>query len=228
MTVLNTLGRVLRILREETGMSQREVADWLSKNYKPTKLNAVSVWELGNALPNAEQLLHLCDLYGVFDVRLTFLHKSGLNDAGLRRLNEYAALLRESKRYAYAPVPAAAARTLRLYDLPVSAGTGQYLDSSAYELIEADATVPASADYGVRVSGDSMYPRFNNGQIVWIHEQPYVENGAIGIFYYDGDAYIKKYEEDQNGLRLVSLNPAYSPIKVTDMDGFRVFGRVVG
>ena len=89
-------------------------------------------------MPNAEQLLYLCDLYQVDNVRVVFLGRNGgLNDIGVRMLQEYAELLEESGRYAFTPEPKAL-RKLRLYDIPVSAGVGEYLDSDNYELIEVD------------------------------------------------------------------------------------------
>ena len=222
------ISTTLRILREESGLSQIEVADWISKKYKPTKARAVSAWECGDSKPYAEQLLYLCDCYGVDNLRLTFLgDKKSLNEVGIRKLQEYAALLRESGHYVYEPEPEPV-RILRLYSLPVSAGIGEYLDSDDYEEIEVDATVPLSADYGLKVSGDSMYPRFIDKQVVWVHEQPAVDNGEIGIFYYQGDAYIKKLERNKKGLFLVSINPEYKPILIRDPDSFRVFGKVVG
>ncbi len=179
-------------------------------------------------MPNAEQLLNLCDLYQVDDVMLTFWDKQrALNDIGLKKLREYADLLKESKRYAYVPEPTPA-RAMRLYDLPVSAGTGSFLDESTYSLIDADASVPASADYAVKVRGDSMVPRFYDGQIVWIHEQPDLASGEIGIFFYEGESYIKQLERNHGALRLISLNPSYSPIEIRDFESFRIFGKVVG
>ena len=224
---MQPIGVTLRALREGSGLSQIEAAKWLSAKYRPTKSKAVSSWECGDSMPNAEQLLHLCDLYRVDNVRAAFMGKSGgLNDAGVRKLQEYAALLEESGRYAYAPPTAL--RTLRLYDIPASAGTGQYLDGENYELLEVDSTVPQSADFGVRVSGDSMAPRFADRQVVWVHGQPTIESGEIGIFYYGGESFIKKFEQGRDGVRLVSINRAYSDINVTDLDSFRIFGKVVG
>lgn len=46
-------------------------------------------------------------------------------------------------------------RLLRFYDIPVSAGLGNYLDDGSYEMIEVDNTVSRLADYAVRVSGSS-------------------------------------------------------------------------
>lgn len=115
-------------------------------------------------------------------------------------------------------------RLLRLYDLPVSAGFGNYLDDGEYGMIEVDGTVPSSADYAVRVSGDSMMPRFVDKQIIFIHEQHALDEGEIGIFCLNNDAYLKKLERGY----LVSLNPAYDPIPIRDYDDFKVFGKVVG
>lgn len=115
-------------------------------------------------------------------------------------------------------------RHLRLYDMPVSAGFGSYLDSGDYELIQADDSVPGTADYAVRVSGDSMTPRFMDRQIIFIHEQPVLDEGEIGIFLLNSQAYLKKLEKGF----LVSLNSAYAPIPVQACDDFKVFGKVVG
>lgn len=115
-------------------------------------------------------------------------------------------------------------RHLRLYDLPVSAGLGNYLDNSDYKMIEVDSTVPYTADYAITVSGDSMMPRFVDKQIIFIHEQPTLDEGEIGIFFLNNEVYLKKLEKGH----LVSLNPAYAPIPIRDFDDFKVFGKVVG
>jgi SOS-response transcriptional repressor LexA len=87
-----------------------------------------------------------------------------------------------------------------------------------------DDTVPSETDYAVRVSGDSMTPRFVDRQIIFIHEQPYVEDGEVGIFALNGDAYCKRKVDD----KLLSLNPRYKPIKLREWDEFRTFGKVLG
>lgn len=113
-------------------------------------------------------------------------------------------------------------RLLRLYDIPVSAGHGNYLDRSDYEMIEVDDLVPASADYAVRVNGDSMMPRFVDQQIIFIHEQPALDEGEIGIFCLNNNAYLKKLERGC----LISLNPEYDPILIREHDKFKVFENI--
>ena len=115
-------------------------------------------------------------------------------------------------------------RFLRLYDTPVSAGLGNYLTDGGTSVIEVDNTVPGTADYAVRVSGDSMTPRFVDQQIIFIHEQPALDEGEIGIFCLNNQAYLKRLERGF----LVSLNPAYEPIPIHDSDDIKVIGKVVG
>ena len=227
---MQPIGVTLRILREELGFSRTEVAESLSVRHKPTNRNMISSWERGESMPNALQLLHLCGLYQVENAQETFFGKekgNRLNEAGRRKLREYAEVLEGMSLYTVSPEPELP-RKLPLYDIPVSAGSGEYLDSDNYELTEVGDEVPQAADYGVRISGDSMYPLFANKQVVWVKQQRAVENGDIGIFYYMGDSYIKKLEVRKDGMFLVSVNPEYKPIKIVERDEFRVFGKVIG
>lgn len=118
----------------------------------------------------------------------------------------------------------ASKRLLRLYDIPVSAGLGNYLTDSTYEMIEVDNTVPSMADYAVRVSGNSMMPRFVEQQIIFIHTQATLDEGEIGIFSLNKETFIKKLGK----ANLISLNPEYEPIPIGEYDDFIVFGKVVG
>jgi len=118
-------------------------------------------------------------------------------------------------------------RILRLYDIPVSAGSGNFLDDSGYEEIEAPSYVPVAVDFALRVSGDSMNPLIRDGQVIWVKEQEVLENGEIGIFSYSGDVYCKKLIADGSRAYLRSLNPAYNDIEILDDYGFKVIGKVV-
>lgn len=119
-------------------------------------------------------------------------------------------------------------RTIKLFNIPASAGTGEFLDSDDYEEIIVGNEVPKNSDFGIRIHGDSMEPQFINGQIVWVEQMQELANGEIGIFFLDGNAYCKKLQITQYGIYLVSLNPRYEPILITENVAFRVFGKVVG
>lgn len=73
--------------------------------------------------------------------------------------------------------------------------------------------IPESASFGVKISDDSMEPEFEDGQIAWVLKQDMVENGEIGIFSLNGEAYIKKLQDDKNGVFLISLNEKYPSLQ---------------
>lgn len=228
---MNQLGQKLRDLREESGYTIVDVARHISLVYKPVTNKSVGHWEKGESVPNAYQFLHLCKLYGVHDLKVFIKEqiiekRPRLNVEGNRKVKEYVRVLEASGLYS-TEEPAPETRMMRLYRIPASAGTGQFLDGEQYEMVEVDATVPQSADFGIRIAGDSMEPRFTSGQAVWVHGQQTLEDGEIGVFSINGDAYIKKLSR-ADGVHLVSFNKSYEPIPVTETDDLQVFGRVVG
>ena len=79
-----------------------------------------------------------------------------------------------------------------------------------------DDAVPARAEFGVRLAGDSMSPRFADGQIVWARKAAQAENGEIVLCVLNEQGYCKKLKYDADGVYLVSLNPAYEPIPVQE------------
>ena len=78
--------------------------------------------------------------------------------------------------------------------------------------------------FALRIKGDSMEPEFSDGDRVCVKVQPSVEFGEIGVFLVNGDAFIKKYEQN----RLVSLNEAYSDIVLGSYDSVFCKGKVIG
>lgn len=229
-------GEIISLTREEKNISQKELAKLLAIEHVHVTNQAISKWENGSTLPNAIQFLALCKILEITDIYGTFISKQRntpfdrLNKDGQQKALEYIDLLIRSGLYTIQEplteiIPI---RTLPLYHISVSAGTGQFLDSDHYDMIEVDENVPIHANFGVRISGDSMEPQFSDGQIVWVHQQQTIDDGEIGIFIYNGDAYCKKYKTDCNGVYLISLNQEYAPIQIAENDELRVFGKVVG
>ena len=128
-------------------------------------------------------------------------------------------------RYAGEPVPHTGKRQISLYDLPVSAGVGVYLDEAQAESISIpDSDKTADADYALRISGNSMEPKYHNGDILLVQACDSVEDGELGIFLLDGSGFFKLFGGD----RLLSLNPDYGPILLKDFADVQCKGRVVG
>ncbi|MBQ7321246.1 MAG: LexA family transcriptional regulator [Clostridia bacterium] len=118
-----------------------------------------------------------------------------------------------------------ARRKLFLYDMPVSAGTGVYLDESRAEEIAIPDTVKTQdADFALRISGNSMEPRYHDGDVLLIQNCDSVEVGELGIFVLDGSGYFKIFGGD----RLISMNPKYGDILLKDFEEVNCTGRVVG
>lgn len=226
------IGSILNIKRKELGLSQSELALRLQDEGIDVTNQAISKWENGSTLPNAKQFLILCRVLEIDDISGEFFGDSdggvlgGLDRLGRKKAMEYIELLRDSGRYAVQPEPARL-RRLPLYSLAVSAGTGQFLDSEDYEMTEVGPEVSESANFGVRVAGDSMEPKFHDGQTVWVRQQHSLMTGEIGIFLYDGCAYLKQLVAAGDHLVLHSLNPAYPDIEISPELPLRVLGKVM-
>ena len=113
---------------------------------------------------------------------------------------------------------------VRFYDLPASAGTGEPLDSEYYTyiVVPLDKWVDGT-DFAARVSGDSMEPKYSNGDIVLVKECE-VQVGEIGVFVVDGEGYIKKLGNGE----LISINPKYDNITLQNVDSIHSSGKVIG
>lgn len=110
------------------------------------------------------------------------------------------------------------------YEFRASAGTGQFLDSSPYEMVELGEDEPQDASFLVTITGDSMEPTYYNGDTLYIKQQPEVGIGEVGLFAIDGQVFVK--EMAANGLK--SRNPKYKMIKFRDGNYVHCYGKVIG
>ncbi len=116
-------------------------------------------------------------------------------------------------------------RQIPLYDLPVSAGIGEYLDGDATETVTVSVTESTSgADFALRISGNSMEPKYHDGDVLLVQNAEGVEVGESGIFVLDGAGYFKVYGGDC----LISLNPEYGRIMLKDFESVSCIGKVLG
>lgn len=116
-------------------------------------------------------------------------------------------------------------RSIPLYDLPVSAGIGEYLDSDAAESVSITVSeATANADFALRISGNSMEPKYHDGDVLLVQNAEAVEVGEAGIFVLDGAGYFKIFGGDC----LISLNPEYGRITLKDFESIACIGKVLG
>lgn len=111
------------------------------------------------------------------------------------------------------------------YSQPVSAGTGAQLDDEDGKIIEVILNrETAAADFCLRVSGHSMEPTYENGDIILIRSQPDIEYGEDGIFIIDGAGYVKEKGPDC----LISKNYEYPDIFPEEGSPIKCVGKVIG
>ena len=225
-----TVGEILTGLRKEKKYLQKDVAAKLAAHGFNVTAKTIYNWEKGISQPSIPQFLSLCDIFGIDDVLWQFsgIRKgpyAGLNQEGRKKAREFIDLLFRIDEYRDEPEDSRqASRLLRLYDLPASAGSGTFLDEGASRMIEVPAYVPSDADFALRVSGDSMEPLLLDGQLIYVKVQPTLEVGEIGVFGLNGDSYVKMLGHNE----LLSVNPGYDPIKISEFDTVHIFGKVVG
>lgn len=107
-----------------------------------------------------------------------------------------------------------------------SAGTGALAQEEPLDWTYNEEP-PKGATCTITIKGDSMEPRFHDGQVVWVDTRKMVEPGQIGVFIINGQAFCKKLVRNENGILFVSLNPRYEPIIPQEGDDIRLFGKVI-
>lgn len=230
---MNDLGKTIAKHRKEHKIKQSELALKLEYYDIFVKPNTVSAWESGLSIPNSKQLLAICEILNIYDIYTEFVNPNpinpfrNLNETGVAKVMDYIHLLEKSGEYKTADIiPIHILRERKVFYTTGSAGTGSFLDGEDYEMYTSP-DIPEEASFGVYVSGDSMEPRYHNEELIWIEQTEQLEDGEIGIFYLDGNAYVKKFQNNGNGTYLVSLNKKYDPIPVTENNSFKIFGRVL-
>lgn len=89
---------------------------------------------------------------------------------------------------------------------------------------------PASDFFALRVSGDSMYPQYQDGDIVLVLRQATLNrSGDVGVILYNSEeATLKKveYVMGEDWMKLVPINPNYPPkmIENEELEKCRVLG----
>ena len=87
----------------------------------------------------------------------------------------------------------------------------------------------AGTYFGVRVKGDSMSPRIENGDVVIVRKQSDADDGDIVIALVNGnDAVCKRLRKYADSIALVSNNAAYSPMYFTLADNQDIPVRIIG
>lgn len=233
--------------REKAGLSQKELAKRL--NVTPSRIsnweqgaNCPTIEILFEVCKILNVSIN--DIYGVYpdlDMRLSFDEREHLEkyrfiskystdgkeavDYILNREYKIAEELKNSKTNKTNEISSELLTPIRIiqYFHSVSAGTGQVIFDDVYSERITIPDIPKyrRVAYAVKVSGHSMEPLYDDGDMLLIEPTCSIDAGEIGIFNVDGQAYVKKLGESE----LISLNTGYGNIELTD--DARCMGRVV-
>lgn len=178
-------------------------------------------WKKGLTLPNALQLVAICTVLHIDNV------PEMLSEKAYGKITK-----KQEKMIQMQTREALDAERISHRQLPVilqkaSAGYGQYIDDADIEMVYVKESVPENASFGIHVSGDSMEPRFHNGDLVWVEKKDSLNSGDIGVFYLDGNIYIKKLEYGVEEPCLKSLNRKYKKIPIRETSVFTIWGKVL-
>lgn len=206
-----------KLLRKERGLSQAALATELGF----TK-SSVNMYERGDREPGLESLETIADF---FNVDMDYL--LGKSDV--------------QNRFLYTPASDAESVALpdNILSMPVTytvplLGTiacGEPI--LAAENIEDNVEVPEHihADFALRCKGDSMInARIHDGDIVYIRQQPAVNNGEIAAVLIGDEATLKRVYVYEDHVVLQPENPAYEPLVYFKdaMQAVRILGKAVG
>ena len=231
---MRTIGDRIKELRDLRNMTQQQLADLMGESSGRVIYN----WEKSISRPDSDKIVKLCSVLQVSADELlgcktdtpkptvaewsTILKYRAIDDYGRKTVD---AVLDVEHERCIGAKRKARVLPIDFFRIPVSAGTGTFLDSEDKETIYVpDSSTAEEADYVLEVRGNSMEPTFYDGDKIFIVKQDAVNLGEIGIFVINGDAFIKKLGKGQ----LISLNEKYKPIPLNNDDSIYCCGKVIG
>ena len=195
------LGEKIRKLRGNN-MTQRELAKRLG-----ISPSAVGMYEQNRREPDLETLKKIADLF----------------DVTLDSLLDYRPEPSVDMQHA---IPAGSVTFFPVVGR-VCAGNGVLAAEDIIGYEPADSKYSGEDYFWLKVSGESMAPRIEDGDLLLIRRQTSVDSGDVGVFVVDGqEGVVKKVIYDEGSIELISFNPYYPPMKFLGLDVLRV--RVCG
>lgn len=107
----------------------------------------------------------------------------------------------------------------------VSAGFGTNADDHIVDYIPCyvKSSAEASQTLCIKVKGDSMFPKIEDGDIVQVHKQTSVDSGSLAVVLLDGEeGLVKKVVYGDNWIELHSINPMYPVQRFEGEDAERI------
>ena len=215
----------LKARRKELKLTQKEIAEELGISFQ-----AYSAWERGIKEPSKEKVAQLEKILkvakGYFtQIEIVRLYNS-LSNKGKEKVVLYARhLAQEEQTQKVATMPE------RLYEYRVYERMSAGIGASVYDDRNFDTVYfneELAHDFASWVAGDSMEPKYQNGSVALIRETGFDYDGAVYAVVCNNQTYIKRVYREEDGLRLVSINPKYQDIFISYEEDPRIVGIIVG
>ena len=230
MDLKKYIGNQIKTFRKSAGFTQDELAKRLN-----TTKQTISRYEKGDRKANQDMLFELCDIFGVsiddfFPSQNEALQSptaspiqsiyDQLEPPGQRKVITYAEKLRDEQEERRKAKINEVSEVISLYQVEVVSETaaacgfnyGFGYDDTDRETIEIDEQPPRH-DIATKVSGDSMQPDYQDGDILYLVDKGLTTyNGDLAVIAYGDRSYFKKIYTENGRLRLVSFNDKYEDI----------------
>ena len=230
MDLKKYIGTQIKTFRKSAGFTQDELAKRLN-----TTKQTISRYEKGDRKANQDMLFELCDIFGVsIDDFFPSQNESTQTPATspIQTIYDQLAPPRQGKVLTYAERQLneqkneeetkinEVSEVISLYQVEVVSETaaacgfnyGFGYDDTDRETIEVDEQPPRH-DIATKVSGDSMQPDYQDGDILYLADKGLTTyNGDLAVIAYGDRSYFKKIYTENGRLRLVSLNDKYEDI----------------
>ena len=215
----------LKARRKELKLTQKEIAEQLRISFQ-----AYSAWERGVKEPSQEKVTQLENILkvpkGYFtQIEIVRLYHS-LSKQGQEKVVLYARNLAQEEQ-----TQKVTAMPERLYEYRVYERMSAGIGASVYDDQNFDTVYfneELAHDFASWVSGNSMEPKYQNGSVALIRETGFDYDGAVYAVVCNNQTYIKRVYREENGLRLVSINPKYKDIFISYEEDPRIVGIIVG
>lgn len=212
----------LKQKREELGLDQQELAELIGVSKQ-----AYFKWEKGLSKPTKANIAKLENVLKVpagylSEDLISSLYKQ-LTEPNQEKAITYIRDLISSQKV----VSIVEKRSeYHVYE-KLSAGIGASIYGDlVYDIVYYNEELPH--DFASWVDGDSMEPAYQNGEVALIRETGFDYDGAVYAVVCNNQTYIKRVYREEDGLRLVSINPKYEDIFIFYDEDPRVVGIIVG
>ena len=214
----------LKERRKDLKMTQKDIADQLGISYQ-----AYSAWERGVKVPSQEKISQLEKILtvpkGYFTETEIVRLYNVLSSKGQNQVLEYARDLVQKESSKVVSISELRFE-YHVYER-MSAGIGASIyDDRNYDTVYFNEEL--AHDFASWVLGDSMEPKYQNGSVALIRETGFDYDGAVYAVVCNNQTYIKRVFREEDGLRLVSINPKYEDIFISYDEDPRVVGVIVG